>query len=97
MLIKILGFFDIIAAIVLFLTGFVKLAVPVLLLFAFYLIAKGIFFAVLGGFELSSFSSFVDVGIGVVFYLSVSFAIPKIILSFCSLFLIQKGVLSLAY
>lgn len=97
MMLKILGFFDIITAIILFLTGFVKFAIPVLLVFTFFMIVKGVVFAAMGGLDPSSFASFVDIAIGIVFYLSASFTIPKIILSLGSLFLIQKGVLSLAY
>lgn len=96
-MLKILGFLDIISAIVLFLVGFTKLAIPILLIFAFYMIAKGILFAAMSGLDAGSFASFVDIAIGVVFYLSVSFTIPKLILSIGSLFLIQKGILSLAY
>jgi len=97
MLIKILGFFDIISAIVLFLASFIDFAVPVMLIFAFCLIAKGIFFIILGGLNAGSFANFIDILAGVLFYLSISFGLPKILFVVFSLLLLQKGVFSLAY
>ena len=94
MLIKILGFFDIIAAILLFLTPFINISTPVLLLFAFIMVVKGIFFFVTGGFDLLSLANFGDILAGVLFYLAVPFALPKILLAIVSLFLLQKGIFS---
>jgi len=94
MLIKLLGFFDIIAAILLFLTPFINISTPVLLLFAFIMVVKGVFFFVTGGFDFFNLVNFGDILAGVLFYLSIPFALPKILLAVVALFLLQKGIFS---
>ena len=97
MIINILGAFDIIAAIVLFLTPFVSFQKSLLLIFAFYLGIKGFFFLLLGGFEFNYFliANVTDIFTGVIFYLTIPFTLPKILIAASSLFLAQKGVTSL--
>jgi uncharacterized membrane protein HdeD (DUF308 family) len=94
MIIKILGFFDIVAGILLFLTPFVSISKTILLMFALYLVVKGAFFLITGGIGIFALTNMGDILAGLMFYLAVPFALPKILLALVSLFLVQKGILS---
>jgi len=91
MIIKILGILDIIAAMLFWIFGvFNVLPHTLILLAAFYLLIKGSIFLIS-----ADIASVIDILCAIVFFLSLSFVIPKIIVIIISLFLIQKGIFSL--
>lgn len=94
MIVKILGFLDLLTAIFLWLGYFFKI-IPeqFLLLVAFYLLIKGVFFIILSAG--TSIASFVDVIISGIIFLSFQHTIPKFLIILISLHLIIKGILSL--
>jgi len=97
MLLKILGFIDILLAILLFVNPFVKINTAVLFLIAAFLFAKGLFFIFTGGgLGADSIGNFVDIFVAGLFYISISFSVPKVLLGLFALLMIQKGVVSLA-
>ena len=79
MILKILGFLDIISALSIWLAHFFHI-IPqsFLMLIAFYLLAKGIFFLISA----------------VIIFISFSVNMPGFIIILVSLFLIQKGIFS---
>ena len=91
MIIKILGVLDILAGLIFWIFAFFGI-IPnsLLVLFAFYLLVKGAVFL----FS-KDIASIIDVGIAFTIFLSLSFVVPKFIIIIISLYLIQKGVLSL--
>lgn len=91
-MLKILGFTDIMAGL-LFLVSALGLDIPVLMLifYAGYLILKGFIF-ILNSFDVGSI---IDVGGGVVLFLTLFFSLPFPILISFSLFLSLKGGVSL--
>lgn len=91
MIIKILGILDILAGILFWLSAFFHIIPkPLLLIFAFYLLSKGIFFLI--SFDIPSI---IDVICSVIIFLSFTSTIPKFIAILVTLFLLQKGILSL--
>ena len=98
MILKVLGFLDILLAILLFLNPFVNISTSVLFLIALFLFAKGLFFIFTGGgLGADSIGNFVDIFVAGLFYISISFTVPKVLLGLFALLMIQKGVISLAY
>jgi len=91
MIVKILGILDILAAILFWLSAiFHIIPSSLILLFAFILLAKGIFFLIS-----EHFASVIDVFIALIMFASLSFHIPQVIVIVLSLILLQKGVASL--
>lgn len=91
MIVKILGILDIITAILFWIFGiFGIIPSSFILLFAFIILAKGLFFLIS-----EHFASVIDVVIAGVMFLSVSFQIPQAIVIILALILLQKGVFSL--
>jgi len=91
MIVKFLGVIDIIAALIFWVFGiFHILPSSLVLVFAFVLLAKGIFFIIS-----EHFASVLDVVISIVMFLSVSFNLPKFIIIIFAFLLIQKGIISL--
>jgi len=90
-IIKILGIFDIIAALSFWVFSlFGVLPHTLILIFGFYLLIKGTIFLIS-----ADIASILDIACSVVFFLAISFPIPKVIAIIVSLFLIQKGIFSL--
>jgi len=91
MIIKILGILDILAAISFWIFAFLGV-IPksIIMLFAFYLLSKGIFFL-----TSQDIASIIDVICAGAIFLSFSNPIPKFIVVLVALFLLQKGILSL--
>lgn len=97
MILKVLGFLDILLAILLFINPFVQISKTILFLIAAFLAVKGLFFIFTGGgLGADSIGNFVDIFVAGLFYLSISFTVPKVLLGLFSLLMIQKGVVSLA-
>ena len=91
MIIKILGILDILAALSFWLFFFVKIVPETfLLLLAFYLLVKGIFFLIS-----RDIASILDVICAGIIFLTLNYQMPAFIAVLVSLFLIQKGILSL--
>lgn len=90
MIIKLLGVLDIISSVVVALFSFFGLFKFLILFIAFYLLVKGIIFALS-----KDIASIADILCSLVIFLSLNFTIPKIVLGIISLFLLQKGVFSL--
>jgi len=91
MIIKILGILDIILGIFLFLAILKLIVTPVLLVGAFYLLAKSIFFSL----EKISLGNVLDFIVAAIIMLTVFAAMPGIVLFIAGIFLIQKGFFSL--
>lgn len=92
MIIKILGLLDIITAFSFWLFAFFGIFPRSLIIFfAFYLLIKGVIF--LMSADIASILDIISAGI---IFLSLSFAMPKFIVIITVLFLIQKGLFSLA-
>jgi hypothetical protein len=91
MILKILGFLDILSALSFWLFYFFKL-VPekFILLIIFYLLAKGVFFLIS-----KDIASILDVISAFIIFLALSFTLPAFLVILISLFLLQKGILSL--
>jgi len=91
MIIKFLGILDILAAILFWLFGFFHI-IPesIITFFALYLLAKGIFFVIS-----LDIASFLDIFAAILILLSLVIIMPKIIIILITLYLIQKGVMSL--
>lgn len=92
LVIKILGSLDIFSAVIVWVAGvFHIIPSPLLLLVAFYLLAKGVFFLIS-----ADIASIIDIICAVIIFLSLSFNMPVFISIIVALFLLQKGVFSLA-
>jgi hypothetical protein len=91
MIVKILGILDIITALSLWLFFFFHI-VPekLVLLLAFYLLAKGIF--ILTSRDITSIIDVISAGL---IFLALNFTIPGFIIIIVTLFLLQKGIFSL--
>lgn len=91
MIIKILGILDIIAAILFWIFGMFHI-IPsnIILIIAFYLLIKGIIFIIS-----LDVASILDVIVSILIFISINFMLPKVAVFLISLYLIQKGVLSL--
>jgi len=89
--VKLLGIFDISAAILFWLFAFFAI-IPekFLLLAAFYLLVKGVIFLVS-----RDIASIFDIISSAIIFLALNFTIPKAIVIIVSLFLLQKGIFSL--
>jgi len=91
MLTKILGLLDIFAAITFWLSVFFHIIPKTLvLLFAFYLLVKGVFFLIS-----LDIASIIDVVCAGVMFLSFNYSLPAFVPILVTLFLLQKGVFSL--
>ena len=91
MIIKILGVLDILSGFLFWLNGFFNiLPDSLMMIIVFYLIIKGLVFV----FS-KDIASMLDVGSGIVIYLSITFSLPGIIIFLVAFFLLQKGILSL--
>jgi len=91
MLVKILGIIDILAGILFWIFFFFHI-IPqnVILLFAIFLLAKGAIFL-----ASSDIASIIDIACAGIILVSLNLALPGFIIILISLFLLQKGVLSL--
>ena len=87
-MIKLLGFFDIIASIILFAPAF-NMHFPdnLALFFAVYLIIKGLIF-------IKSWVSIVDITAAITLLLSMNIDLPRAMAVIISLLLLQKGIFS---
>ncbi|MBS3075935.1 hypothetical protein J4429_05780 [Candidatus Pacearchaeota archaeon] len=92
MIIKLLGILDIFIAICFWIFGIfsLKIMTGFILILGLYLLAKGIIF-VTG----LSFASILDILAAIIIIIASSITMPKVIVIFTSLFLIQKGVFSM--
>lgn len=91
MIVKILGILDILAGILFWIGSFFGFISPqVILIVAFYLIAKGAAFLIS-----EHLMSALDVLSGIVIFASLSFAIPEIMVILITLYLLQKGIFSM--
>jgi len=91
MIIKILGILDILAALSFWLFAFFGFPPKsIVMLFAFYLLAKGVIFLIS-----LDIASIIDVICAGIIFLSFTTPIPKFIVILVALFLLQKGVFSL--
>jgi len=91
MIIKILGFLDVLIGICFWLSGIFNI-IPrnFIFILGLFLLVKGVIF--ISGL---SVVSFLDIVFGVVIIIESGFEIPNIIVSLISIFLIQKGIFSL--
>jgi len=91
MIIKILGILDIIAGLLFWLSGFFHI-IPdsIIILIVIYLITKGLIFVIS-----KDIASILDIITGLAIYLSMSIALPGIVIFLITFFLLQKGILSL--
>lgn len=91
MIVKILGVLDILAALFLWLFHFFHI-IPeeIILILAFYLLAKGVVFLIS-----KDIASMLDVLCAVLIFINLQSALPSFIIILISVFLLQKGILSL--
>lgn len=90
MIVKILGVFDILAAILFWLFAFFHIIPASLItLVALYLLAKGLIFLIS-----LDIASIIDVIVSVIIFISLAVQIPHIIVFLITLYLLQKGVIS---
>ncbi|MFA5020201.1 MAG: hypothetical protein WC533_03820 [Candidatus Pacearchaeota archaeon] len=89
MIVKILGGFDIVAALVIFFSYFNFIPEKLILFIALILLAKGIFFLIS-----KDIASAIDVVIAIVLISSTQIHIPYAITALMAFFLIQKGFFS---
>lgn len=88
--IKILGSLDIFSAIMVWIAAvFHIIPSPLLLLIAFYLLTKGVFFLIS-----ADIASIIDIICAVLIFLSLSFDMPVFVSIIVALFLLQKGIFS---
>ena len=91
MILKILGAFDIISAILFWLYAFFHIIPSSFIVFtAFYLIIKGVFFLIS-----ADIASALDILSSLLIFLSLTFTLPKIIVILIVIYLLQKGIFSL--
>lgn len=91
MIIKLLGILDIISGMLFWLDGFFKIIPDSVIMFlVFYLIIKGLIFIIS-----KDIASILDIISGVIIYFSLSYVLPAFIIIIVTLFLLQKGILSL--
>jgi hypothetical protein len=91
MILKILGILDILAAIFFWLFAvFHIIPTIIILISAFYLLAKGIIFVIS-----RDVASILDIITSITFFISLSFQFPLIIVFLITLYLIQKGIFSM--
>lgn len=92
MIVKILGVLDILSAMAFWLFAFFHIIPESLItIIAFYLLVKGIIFLIS-----LDVASALDIIVSVLMFVSLTFALPNIVVFLISLYLLQKGVLSLA-
>jgi len=91
MIVKILGFLDILSGVLFWFFAFFNI-IPegLILFFAFYLMLKGLSFALS-----KDFLSLIDISVGALMFMSVSMQFPTIVSILMSLYLIGKGIISL--
>ena len=92
MLIKLLGFLDIVSAVIFFInnTVFHLLPTSIVLLVAIYLLIKGIIFVLS-----ADFASIIDIICGIIIISSAFFILPKLIAVIIAVYLVQKGIFSM--
>ena len=91
MIIKILGILDILTAFILWLSySFHIIPTTLITILALYLLVKGIVFLIS-----LDIASIIDVVCSGIIFLSLGFSVPAFLLILVSLFLLQKGILSL--
>lgn len=92
MIIKILGILDIISALVFWVFGmFHIIPKSLVLFFAFYLLIKGVIFLIS-----ADIASILDIVCSIIMFLALNFSMPNAAIILVALFLIQKGLFSLA-
>lgn len=92
MIVKFLGVLDIVAAIVFWLFGVLNIGSKnLIMVFAFYLLAKGIFFLIS-----ADIASILDVACAIIMFIAINAGMPKLVVIIVTLFLLQKGLFSLA-
>ncbi len=91
MIVKFLGGLDILSALAFWFFFFFNI-IPekIIILVAFYLLVKGVFFLI--SRDIASLLDIISSGI---IFLSLNYAIPSFVAILTSLFLLQKGILSL--
>ncbi|MBU3913370.1 MAG: hypothetical protein KKE50_04715 [Nanoarchaeota archaeon] len=91
MIVKILGIFDMLAALLFWVFGiFGIIPSNLILILAVYLLVKGLIFVIS-----ADVASVIDILVSLIMFLSLSFHIPQIIVITATLILIQKGAFSL--
>ncbi|MBU4086492.1 MAG: hypothetical protein KKB21_02850 [Nanoarchaeota archaeon] len=91
MIVKILGIFDMLAALLFWVFGIFGIIPPnLILILAVYLLVKGLIFVIS-----ADVASVIDILVSLIMFLSLSFHIPQIIVITATLILIQKGAFSL--
>ncbi len=90
MIIKIFGIFDFLSGFIFWLSLFNIPGQELLLVICFYLLGKGAIFLSSG-----DIASILDVTSAIIIFISFEFSLPFFAVGLVSLFLIQKGVLSL--
>jgi len=91
MLIKLLGFIDIIAAVTLILAFFSIKSNALLLIFAFYLLVKFILFSI----ESLAIVNFFDLFGSVVIFWSMAFPMHNVLFLIAAILILEKGIVSL--
>ncbi len=91
MIVKVLGIIDILAAVLFWLFAFFNI-IPstIVLILAIILLAKGLIFIIS-----DHFASILDILSAILIFISLSFPMPKIITIIITIYLLQKGILSL--
>ena len=97
MIVKTLGFLDILTALSLWIFHFFHITSDkFILLLAFYLLTKGIFFSITSvSIANLSVVSFLDIISASLIFITLSSPLPSFIIILVSLFLLQKGIFSL--
>ena len=91
MIVKVLGILDIFAAMFFWLSFFFKfIPEKLILIAAFYLLIKGVVFLIS-----KDIASILDIVCAGVIFLTLNYTIPSFLAILVSLFLLQKGILSL--
>lgn len=92
MIIKLLGFLDIVAAILFFINNsfFNILPTSIILVVAIYLIIKGVIFVIS-----ADMASIIDIACGIVILSSAFFVLPRLVAVIVAVYLVQKGVFSM--
>lgn len=90
MLVKILGIFDFVAAILLFVLSFgLKIPTSIIIFFIVVLLMKGAFVLT------KSIASVMDIFAAIIFILAIYFTLPRLLLIIPAILLLQKGFFSI--
>lgn len=92
-LVKVLGIGDLLTGVLFWATSMFNVSESLLMIGAFYLLGKGLFFVFVTG--LTSIASYIDIACSIIIFINFTANVPFILKTAVVIFLVVKGIASL--